>query len=233
MDQWLFRNRNQAYGAYRLRRQYPAVLFWSAIITMLVFILLMLLLFNESRNTRSAKEEIWYFFDSGGPEGLNRPPKKKQEPASGAPDIRQFVPQVSDAAETADTLVNPAEGNGPDTTGSGLGQGNGQGEGPLYYSVQQAPSFPGGEKERIRFLQQNINYPPEARKNKIRGTVYVSFIVEADGSISNVRLMKGIGYGCDEEALRVISSMPRWTAGRQNGIAVRVHMVVPLVFTLN
>ncbi len=233
MEQWLFRNRNQVYGAYRLRRQNPAVLFWSAMTTLLAFVLLMILAFYQGRNTGGAKQESWYFFDAGGPEGLNHPLKKKQAMPSGAPEIRQFVPQISNEAEITDTLVNPAEGNGTDTAGSGMGQGNGQGDGPLYYSVQQAPAFPGGEKERIRFLQQNINYPPDARKNKIRGTVYVSFVVETDGSITNVRLMKGIGHGCDEEALRVISSMPRWTAGRQNGVAVRVHLVVPLVFTLN
>jgi protein TonB len=139
----------------------------------------------------------------------------------------------SDSISKTDTLVNPADGNGTDTTGTGIGDGNNNGDGSIYFSAQQAPSFPGGEKARTRFLQQNIIYPPEALKKKIKGAVYVSFIVEKNGSISNVKLLKGIGYGCDEEALRVVNSMPNWIPGRQNGIPVRVQIAIPLIFTLN
>jgi protein TonB len=234
MDRIIFEHRNQSYGAYQLRRQHARVLAWTAAVTLVVFVLGMILLFSRYTREPAKDREMWYFFDLGSSEALNRPKVNPvSPPPTGGFKIPQLAPQVTDSVAKVDTIINNADGNGTDTTGHGSGNGNGNGEGPVYYSAQQAPSFPGGEKERIRFMQQNIIYPPDAKKQKIRGSVYVAFIVETDGTISNVRLLQGIGHGCDEEALRVVNSMPRWTPGKQNGIPVRVHVVIPLVFTLN
>jgi len=106
-------------------------------------------------------------------------------------------------------------------------------EGPVFTSVEQVPEFPGGLEAFITFISKNIKYPAEARKNGVQGRVIISFIVEKDGSLSDVHVARGIGYGADEEALRVIKSSPDWKPGIQNGHLVRVAYSVPISFSLD
>lgn len=106
-------------------------------------------------------------------------------------------------------------------------------EGEVVTYVEVAPRFPGGESALYAFLQKNIKYPPLARENGITGRVYLTFIIGLDGSIRDVKVVRGIGAGCDEEAIRVIKNMPRWEAGKQNGKPVNVQFNMPINFTLN
>lgn len=103
----------------------------------------------------------------------------------------------------------------------------------VYTVVEIYPSFPGGELARIKFLQKNIRYPADALKNKIEGQVIVNFIIEKDGSMSNIKVLKGIGGGCDEEALRVTYLMPKWKPGFQSALPVRVNFNMPVTFRLS
>ncbi len=103
---------------------------------------------------------------------------------------------------------------------------------PVFTIVEEMPSFPGGEAERNKFLSENITYPKQAAENGIQGTVYISFIVSAGGKIEDVKILKGIGGGCDEEALRVVKLMPHWKPGRQDGKAVRTLFNMPVYFKL-
>ena len=84
----------------------------------------------------------------------------------------------------------------------------------------------------MEYVAKNIKYPQIARETGIQGRVFVSFVVEPDGSISNVKLLRGIGGGCDEEAMRVIKSLPKWKPGKQRGKAVRVSYQIPVFFKL-
>ena len=102
----------------------------------------------------------------------------------------------------------------------------------VYTIVEQMPEFPGGVDKMIEFMAENIHYPEEAKEAEIQGRVFVSFVVEEDGSIGNVTLLRGIGHGCDEEAMRVVKSMPKWQPGMQRGKAVRVSYILPIVFKL-
>ncbi len=103
----------------------------------------------------------------------------------------------------------------------------------IFTVVEDQPEFPGGEEARQRFLEQNLRYPQMAREAGIQGTVFVTFVVEIDGSVTDVRILRGIGGGCDEEALRVVRMMPRWEPGRQRGQPVRVQFNMPIRFRLN
>ena len=94
------------------------------------------------------------------------------------------------------------------------------------------PEFPGGRDAMIKFLSENIKYPEEARKQGISGRVYVTFVVEADGEITDIKLLRGIGGGCDEEAMRVVSIMPKWEPGYQRGVPVRVQFNLPIKYSL-
>ncbi|MCX6235504.1 MAG: energy transducer TonB [Bacteroidetes bacterium] len=105
-------------------------------------------------------------------------------------------------------------------------------EAEIFTVVEESPSYPGGEAARIQYLQDNIKYPQMARESGIQGTVYVTFVVEPDGSVSHVLVLRGIGGGCDEEAIRVVNSMPRWNPGKQRGKPVRVQFNMPIKFTL-
>jgi len=100
-----------------------------------------------------------------------------------------------------------------------------------FLSVQEMPKFPGGME---KYLADNLDYPTEERQNEVQGIVYASFVVERDGSVSSVTLLRGIsnGPGLDREALRVLSAMPKWTPGKQDGHPVRVLYNIPIKFQL-
>ena len=100
----------------------------------------------------------------------------------------------------------------------------------VYDVVEQMPSFPGGQAEMMRYLAKNAKYPKDAYEQKISGRVLVQFVVEKNGSISNVKIMKSIFPSLDKEAMRLVKNMPRWTPGKQNGKAVRVKYTVPVSF---
>ena len=94
------------------------------------------------------------------------------------------------------------------------------------------PSFPGGMPELMSWLNQNIKYPVIAAENGVQGRVIVQFVVEKDGSITDVKVAKSVDPSLDKEASRVVSAMPKWTPGKQNGSAVRVKYTVPVTFKL-
>ena len=102
----------------------------------------------------------------------------------------------------------------------------------IFTSVEVEPTFPGGIVEFYRYLQTNVKYPPDARKNRLEGKVFVSFIVEKDGSLTNSAILKGLSTDIDAEALRVVNNSPKWKPGIQNGRPVRVQYSIPLSFKL-
>lgn len=101
-----------------------------------------------------------------------------------------------------------------------------------YITVEQMPTFPGGETALLKYLAENVNYPRQAREAKIQGLVIMRFVVDAKGVVSRVEILRGIGGGCDEEAMRVVQNMPQWNPGFQNGRAVPVIYNMPIRFTL-
>lgn len=102
----------------------------------------------------------------------------------------------------------------------------------VYDVVEQMPEYPGGMPAMIEFLQTNLNYPKDAKKQKVGGRVLVMFVVETDGSMSNVRVAKKIFPSLDAEALRVVKAMPKWNPGKEKGKPVRVNFTLPIVFSL-
>ena len=102
-----------------------------------------------------------------------------------------------------------------------------------YYAFEMMPQFPGGESELFKFLRENVKYPRKARDNGISGRVYVSYIIDKDGSLRDIKIIKGISQEIDEEAMRVIKLMPKWIPGMQDGIAVQVQYNIPINFKLD
>ena len=102
----------------------------------------------------------------------------------------------------------------------------------VFQVVEVNPEFPGGMEALIKYLSENIKYPEQAKKDKTQGKVYISFVVEKDGSVADAKVLRGIGGGCDEEALRVVNAMPKWTPGKQRNTPVRVQFNLPVAFKL-
>lgn len=102
----------------------------------------------------------------------------------------------------------------------------------VFDTVDQMPSFPGGQVAMMLYLSKNTKYPALARKNEIQGRVVCTFVVERDGSISDIQVSRGLDPSLDKEAVRVLSSMPHWIPGKQKGKVVRVKCSVPVTFRL-
>ena len=102
----------------------------------------------------------------------------------------------------------------------------------VFTIVEQQPVYPGGMGAFYQFVQKKLKYPSQARRMGIEGKVFVQFVVDKKGNITQVVAVKGIGAGCDEEAVRVIKSSPKWKAGKQRGKAVKVRMILPITFKL-
>ncbi len=129
------------------------------------------------------------------------------------PDVR-LVPVIGEPA-----VIDVATPQEPDST-------------QALIMVEEMPEFPGGMPALSQYVTGELRYPKEARERNIEGLVLVGFVVERDGSISQANVLRGIGGGCDEEALRVVARMPAWKPGQQGGTPVRVRYTLPLRFKL-
>jgi TonB family protein len=103
----------------------------------------------------------------------------------------------------------------------------------IFTVVEEQPQYPGGDLARVNFLQSNLVYPEAAKELGVRGKVFITFVVETNGSITNVKVIRGLGAGCDEEAVRLIKAMPGWIPGSQRGVPVRVQFNLPVEFRLD
>ncbi len=106
------------------------------------------------------------------------------------------------------------------------------GDDKVYDVVEQMPAFPGGQSALFSWIAKNMKYPPVAEENGIQGRVVVTCVIDHDGSVTDVKVVKGVDPSLDKEALRVVKSMPKWEPGRQNGKTVRVKYSIPLTFSL-
>lgn len=102
----------------------------------------------------------------------------------------------------------------------------------IFTAVEQQPEFPGGAAEMYKYLSKNIKYPGAASRANVSGRVFLQFVVGTDGSITDIEVVKGIGFGCDDEAIRVVKGMPKWNPGKQSGRPVKVKYTLPVNFQL-
>jgi periplasmic protein TonB len=240
----VFSGRNKAYGGYVLRKKYNKYLLISIIIAILLF-------------TGLTVGPVLYFYFEPIPlidndmitdvqyYSMLPPPNEEMNKLAGSlpkPPEAEQAPLVVDSV-TAEKL-SPVEDNPPvdeennpaDTAGKGKGNAiNGLGEGDasgIVTVIDVYPKYPGGDDARLWFLRKNVHYPESALKTGVQGVVVVVFIIEVDGSLSNIEVTKAIGGGCDEEAMRVVKLMPRWEPARRNGRSVRVVVRMPIVFRM-
>jgi protein TonB len=252
----LFSNKNREYGAFLLRKSYRRNLVISSITAMFVFstITISQLFLKKAivdSNNKSGKSATVTLDNPPEIEGQKDLPVI-QVPPSGIKTIKFTVPQIVDAEiddklveniPTVDDLLNvqpwtktqDAETGGIDPTLDFSEPKTSAEPEPMTNIltwVPEMPHYPGGEEALAEYISSNIVYPELARKAGIQGKVITSFTIERSGNISNIKIEKGIGGGCDEEAIRVISAMGKWQPGKQNGNPVRVRMMIPISFKL-
>lgn len=255
----IFEGRNKAYGAYLLRRLYPTHIKKALIAGVLIFIFFMTLpywlkyLKPAQDESKKEKVEIELKNLEAPPEKEEEkpppppPPPKKVEPPK--PPQQQFTPPVIKKDEEVKKEPPKIE---EITTNTGTETVKGEDKGyvpqieeppaapaaveaepdKVFNFVEQSPTFPGGDAALMDYLRKNIKYPPIARENNVEGRVLISFVVDKNGKIRDITVKRGIGSGCDEEAVRVVKSMPEWKPGRQNGKAVNVMYNLPISFKL-
>ncbi|WP_373330840.1 TonB family protein [Salmonirosea aquatica] len=160
------------------------------------------------------------------------------------PDYGQIIMGISGKYKNTDyDLTMPSKGDKPSnmvSTPSADGQSvkiTGQtstfGGSPIFTVVEKAPEFPGGIQAMYKFLGENIKYPEAAAKANVQGKVFLTFIVTSEGEIKDIQIMKGLGFGADQESVRVMSKMPRWEPGMQSGRPVNVRYNLPIAFQLD
>jgi protein TonB len=249
-DDLVFENRNKEYGAYSLRRRYSkrVILAWGVSVAM--FAALLLTSQFSLKRALPGMVEIpidGTIFQPLPPPIFDRPQPPPKQPAQPVRSVANTTPlvvtepveqtpieQISTiSSEGTETGTAPVEGI-PD------GVGSAPVEAPVIIEVtptvniaEHMPQFEGGNEGMIKYIVKNTRYPASARRMTLEGTVYVRFVVMADGSIEQAEVLRGFHPDCDKEAIRVIQKMPKWIAGSQNGRPVNVRMVVPIKFRLN
>jgi periplasmic protein TonB len=246
LEEIVFKSRNKEYGAYVLRNKYRKYTTISLIIA--IFIIGAVVAYpviaayiNKNRMIIENKTVETEMLNA--PKAEQPPPPPPPPPPPDVVQQQRFVAPVvtSDSVETTmatqDDLSAKPNVEAPaeeiievvETKTQVIEQ-----EAPkeIFTVVEEQPSYPGGDDARVKFLQANIKYPEEAKELGTQGKVFVTFVVEVDGSITDVKVLRGIGAGCDEEAIRVVKSMPKWVPGKQRGVPVRVQFNLPIKFTL-
>jgi len=262
----VFEGRNQAYGAYKLRRSTTKrnIIAIISVFVLVIACFLFLTIKNviDERRARVAVTQVTEL-------SALKQPKKKAEVKQKKIEIKEpekVVERVKSSIKfTApvikkDNEVKPEEElksqdelmdtkvaigtfdvKGNDETGGEVLKAKEvivQQEPPkveenkVFEVVEQMPTFPGGDAALMKYLRDNIHYPTVAAENGVQGRVVVGFIVEKDGSVTDVNILKSVDPSLDKEAMRVVKSMPRWIPGKQNGSSVRVKYQVPVTFRL-
>ena len=262
----VFEGRNQAYGAYKLRKGTAKRNVWALIIVGLAAALLYLGLQLQKMAEANKKVENTQAVELA---KLNTEKKEakvekkeiiKQEPEKVVEQVKSSVKFTApiikkdsevkeedeiklDEVQKSDKAVGAFTVEGNDEVGGAVLKAKEDIAAPeppkhvveetkIFTVVEQMPMYPGGDAALMGYLRDNIKYPTVAAENGVQGRVVVGFVVERDGSITDVNILRGVDPSLDREAMRVVKNMPRWTPGKQNGSAVRVKYQVPVSFRL-
>lgn len=266
----IFEGRNQAYGAYKLRRNTPKRNVYSIVVIALLAALFIGIYvaksaYDKYQAAHQKNEQVTELSTIAKTEKKaevkrkeNIIPEKKQEVVKEVKSSIKFTAPVikkdnlvkpEEELKTQDeimqtkTAIGALDVKGNSDNGEVLKVTQRVADEPVkvekpevetkvFDVVEQMPSFPGGNSALMQYLAQNIKYPVVAQENAVQGRVVVSFVVERDGSITDVRVVRSVDPSLDREATRVVKSMPNWIPGKQNGSAVRVKYNVPVAFRL-
>jgi protein TonB len=243
LNEILFKNRNKEYGSYFLRKKYNKYVAVSMGITLIFTGILfsypiVAAYVNKTNPTNDYNKEISVEILNIPKDVYVPPPPPVQSIEIKVPKFRAPIVVDEDVENTMESQDNLSTLPNNSLTETEIVVNEKPVEQVITQPVETVPIFIVVEEQPFlngmyEFLSQNIKYPEEAKELGIQGKVFVTFVVEKDGTIADVKILRGIGGGCDEEAVRVVKSMPKWNPGKQRGEAVRVQFNLPVKFTLN
>jgi len=254
----VFTDRNKAYGAYELRKENSKNTNKALVIGVVLFVVLIsaqtiINFISGFIPKTSEKVKITnVVLQPPPPIDQKKPPPPPPEPPKPKVDQVKFPPpvvkpdnevkeqpptvkelEVADPGQktlkgdpNADIKIDEPVGN------SDVKQVTEEDPNKIFTAVEKDPSFKGGIENFYAYLRKNVHYPAIAKENNVQGKVFLTFVVERDGSLTDIKVLRSLGSGTDEEAMRVLKASPRWTPGIQNGRPVRVQYTVPISFTL-
>jgi protein TonB len=256
----VFKNRNKSYGAYLLRSESSSITLKALLLTVPVFIGIIAgpSVYKRLNPDKAVPVETYHPVTLAEIAPAVKHEVKKVELPKAEPELKKIKtvkltanitvvkdpvaepPMLDDIKDALIGQVTQAGNSTQSPAAAAVSAGNGDGiavpeaDNTVYETggIDRYPEFEGGMAAWAKFIQRNLRYPGLAQENEVQGKVFISFVVEIDGSISDVKVLKGIGSGCDEEALRVIRKSPKWKAGQQNDRKVRVRYNMPLAFQL-
>lgn len=260
----VFEGRNQAYGAYRLRKSTSKRNLWSLLIVLIAAVVIFSAIAIKNVIQANQKVAITTEVELSKIETKKQAKVEKKAPVKIEPpkqvekvksSIKFTAPVIKkdedvkpeeemknqDELQKTKTTIGAFNVVGNDEVGGEVLKAKeeiAQPEPPkeeenkVFDVVEENPSFPGGQAALMQWLNENIKYPVIAAENGIQGRVIVQFVVSKTGSISDVRVVRGVDPSLDKEAVRVVSNMPNWTPGRQNGTTVNVRFTLPVTFRL-
>ena len=255
----IFEGRNKDYGAYKMRARAARRLNFSVVLVIVIAAVgfsIPRLITMVTPEKKEVMTEVTTLSQLEEPEVKQEEVQKVQPVAPPPPALKSSIkftaPVIKKDEEVADedqmksqeelteskVTISIADVQGTDEEGGVLVEDLKQvvTEAPVeeevFDMVEQAPQFPGGQAELMSWLGKNIRYPVIAQENGIQGRVICQFVVGSDGSVRDIKVMRGVDPSLDKEAVRVIQSMPKWIPGRQNGKAVSVRYTLPVIFRL-
>jgi protein TonB len=242
MDDIVFAHRNKEYGAYELRKRYNKNVTRSLIFVFVLFIITavtpLIMAFNSDDANRIINETIEAnLLKIDNPNDNIVPPPPPPPVEVKEDQVRYTTPVVVDSVDEnveikpVDDLIDNNKPVDPDDVYVP----------PVikeddkivdFYKIEEKPEFPGGEEGLMKWIVENTKYPPIPKEEGITGKVFVSFIIDKEGNVSEVTLLNNVDPYLDKEALRVISSLPKWKPGKQGGESVKVSFQLPIKFML-
>ena len=253
----IFANKNKEYGAYVLRKLYNKYVTLSTVVGTIFFVLCltgpMIVKSLSPKETIAKKKTITLDYTQlSEPPSLDKaaPPPTVEAPPPLKSTIAFLPPVVKPDEQVSTDVVPTVEDLKKVDPGAKTQEGQEGGvdyslietqekiveapkeEAQVFTYVEEMPTFPGGDEALYSYISKQIQYPEIAKRAGVEGKVYIQFVVRTDGKVTEVTVVKGIGAGCDEEAVKVVRSMPNWKPGRQNGHPVNVRISVPIVYKL-
>ncbi|MGI4727561.1 MAG: energy transducer TonB [Janthinobacterium lividum] len=258
----VFSERNKSYGAYELRKHYNSNLVKALVITATLFsagLFSASYLIRHQQNLTVIKPDTETVVELSEIKPLPVAPEKQavkktvlpaqsaaQKPVLSvsqnmkpvADELAKIDPKPIEAQNSIGETTVPGDLPGLNTSANGNGNGTqakteGTGDEVVpFTAIEKLPTFPGGMEAWAKFLSKNLRYPEQASSDGVSGRVYMSFIVEKDGRITDIQVSRPAGHGFDEEAKRVLKLAPVWSPGIQNGKPVRVRYTMPINFTI-
>jgi protein TonB len=241
-DEIIFENRNKKYGAYDLRKRYKSATSLSILGGSVFFTILMMaisLTTEEGTAKTGLKEVIIEVSDPVLPKDIPEPDIKPPPELKNT--IKNLQPEVVNDTSQADSFI-PITEEIIETTKDGnvteevIFTENRDPEIPAetkpFIVVEEPPEYPGGNTALLKYISENIKYPAIAQENNIQGRVILKFVVNPDGSADRIEVLRGIDPLLDNEAIRVVQSLPRFKPGKQGGVPVPVWFTLPVVFRL-